>query len=259
MSTEDDVMERLLFLPVIAGALLVSACSDDVKKIGSHDNDSTGTDYGIDDISGVWDISGSANERGEPVSGVLTIDRDTFILELGSVYVRYSFAEPERGLDFSTVGRDQPPAPELPGDWLPSRFETERVDLGAIPFDLGGRWEMPARDGAMNCVAGLEQDGSDGFCFEDDPMGYPGRFDGFFVERVDSASSVFGALGGVWNVVISDGTTGACTAVLKDTTLTAGCSATKDELQGRFTFTLNDGFGSGSSDEGIEVSAVRRR
>jgi hypothetical protein len=81
----------------------------------------------------------------------------------------------------------------------------------------------------------------------------------FGAQRVGSARSIFGEIGGTWNMALGEGQGGGCTAVLRDTTFTASCGGTDSARDGRLTFTLREGHGSGSSEEGLEISAVRRQ
>jgi hypothetical protein len=164
--------------------------------------------------------------------------------------VHYSWAEPELGLDFRGIGPLE--------NFAPSRIETRGVDLGVIPLDLGGEWRMEGRDGRLLCAADISPEDGFGGCQETDDYGIPGAVKHFITERLEPAPSIFGALGGVWNVIVRDPSTGGCTAVLRDKTVTAHCLGISERLTGTITFTLNEGVGSGSSDEGLEVSAVRR-
>jgi len=237
-------MFKKALMPALMGAsLLTAACSDDVqlKKVG--DNTQA---YDVSDITGTWDLMGSVSDIGESVTGTLTISSEIFLLELGSVFVDYSPAT----------------APTLvvrPGGGVRAydvtREAGDAIDLGVIPMRIGGQWDADETTGLEECRAYAEEGAIAGAC-QSRNGGW--QYGGFHAVQLERSASIFGDLGGTWNVQNVFDMTGGCTAILRDTTFTARCSGTGPRSDGKITFTMHDGFGTGSSDEGLEVSAVRR-
>jgi hypothetical protein len=129
------------------------------------------------------------------------------------------------------------------------------IDLGVIPMRIGGQWAAVETAGMEECRAFAEQGTISGACHS---LGAGWQYGGFHAEQVEHLPSIFGDLGGTWNVQNAFEMTGGCTAILRDTTFTARCSGTGPRSDGKITFAMQDGFGTGSSDEGLEISAVRR-
>jgi hypothetical protein len=257
MITEDHMFERLLVSSLLGASLLVAGCSDDVKRVGNdHSGDNIDATYNVGDISGIWDLTGSVGEGGDSVTGTLAINRDVFWLELagysrgwGNVFIDYSKAEPQSLRAGTTKSNLYSVTREQPID----------LSLGVIPSDTGGEWTMGESFGYTDCRAMVTADSIRGAC--GGPWGTRdafGRDRSFGAQRVGSARSIFGEIGGTWNVGLGEGQGGGCTAVLRDTTFTASCSGTSSARDGRLTFTLREGHGSGSSEEGLEISALRR-
>ncbi len=235
---------RFLKSSMVGWCLLVLGCSDDVKQVG--DNSDGAKTYDVSDITGTWDVMGSVSAEGRSVTGTLTIGPDIFSLELGSVGVRYS-------PDFSPVLQIRPGNGQVKNYEVTHEAGTE-LDLGVIPLRIGGSWDAVEMGYGEECRAYTER-GIFGAC---QPREGAGLYGGFSATPVDSVSSIFGKLGGTWNVQNFWGMTGGCTAILRDTTFIARCVGTGEGGDGQITFTMQDGFGTGSSDEGLEVSAVRR-
>lgn len=251
------MFKKFLVPSVMGCSLLVSACSDDVKKVG--DNTGGATVYDVSDISGTWDLMGSVSTTGKSVTGTLTIGRDVFMLELGTVLVFYSPRDMP-GLQVSVRTNDVDPGEVGPGTPDVTNYDvtheaSAQIDLGVIPNQVGGFWDAVGTN-YDRCVADVERGMIAGACV---PIGFEGGGGGWFrAELLEQSPSIFGDLGGIWNVQNGYGVTGGCTAILRDTTLTARCSGTGSRTDGQITFTMQDGFGTGSSDLGLEISAVRR-
>jgi hypothetical protein len=253
-------MKHALTPWVMGCTFLVSACSDDIKTVG--DNTDGPQTWDVRDITGTWDLTGSVSDIGESVTGTLTIEPEVFSLELGSVFVHYSpdsapelQVRPSRG-DAYGQGQAREQEGREVSNFDVTRETNEPIDLGVIPLRIGGRWYAEEMSGKEECQAFARRGTIAGAC---QPILSGWDYGAFAAEQLERSSSIFGDLGGTWNVHNYFFMTGGCTAILRGTTFIAQCAGTGESTDGKITFTMQDGFGSGSSDEGLEISAVRRR
>jgi hypothetical protein len=244
MLTEECMFKKALMPALMGSSLLTAACSDDVTLRTVGDNRQPDD---VSDITGTWDLMGSVSDIGESVTGTLTISREVFILELGSVFVDYSPA--------TAPGLVVSPGAGGVRAYNVTHAAGDAIDLGVIPMRIGGEWDADETTGIEECRAFAEGGVIGGGCRS---FGGGWQYGAFRAEQLERSPSIFGDLGGTWNVLNAYEMTGGCTAILRDTTFTAHCSGTGPRSDGKITFTMQDGFGTGSSDKGLEVSAVRR-
>jgi hypothetical protein len=240
---------------VLGLSMLATACSDDVTRVADHRG---AIPPGWEsDISGVWDFVGSVRASGESLAGSLTIDRQVFVLQFeNGESVDYS-AAPGPALsigylpDCDPDGRCYPPI-DKPYDLT---RDSLGMSLGVIPSDAGGSWTLTDRN-RSNCGASLDPDSFAATCSY---APYSGPFDGRLdAVRTQVLSSVFGELGGVWELVCNSGRCGRCTATFSDNNFNAHCEGTGSFFDGAISFTLFENVGTGFSPEGLEISAARR-
>jgi hypothetical protein len=243
-----------------AAGTFVVACAEDVTRIGDNsggstvDSGGTGGLGAASDISGTWDLYGSSRVYGWAITGTLTIDATRFLLTLDSASVNYiagsppslSYVRPFTGQDntYTVTKTDNP------------------VDLGVIPLDVGGTWTFTRPgDPLAHCDAQVGPGTFGGRCSNVwyAPSSLPDLNHTVSATRTTVLPSVFGELGGVWQLVSDGGSQGRCTARFEGSELIASCNSSFDAMNNStLVFTLGDGIASGSSDEGLEISAVRR-
>ncbi len=251
------MFEKLVVTSAIGCALLASACSDDVKTVGKNTGPTNPEDNGMSDITGIWDLTASVSETGETTTGTLEIAPDIFRLEIAGVVIDYSGPQQELWVDTGNGGTSYNVTHDG-GEIFGQSPEENALDLGVIPADITGGW-----------MATTERVSEDRQLFAfvrqrlatlSSTPGYGDRGDGgaLQAERYQWENSVFGDLGGSWNIATGYDITGACSAHVRDTVVSAGCTGTESPANGSVLFTLQEGTGFGSTSDGLEISALRR-
>lgn len=254
---------------IATAAVFVIACASDVTKVGDNSGGATltGGSGGADgssgaggnagnanNIAGVWDIYGSVRPNGHVVTGTLTVDDAHFLLQLNSGAMLSYGGEP------ATVRFVRPFTRQ---DNVYTVTHTySQVELGAImPKYVGGSWTF-THPGVSSgrCEADLRPASFNAHCVNVlyAPSHLPNLNHSLSAVRSTVLPSVFGDLGGVWQLQSDGGQGGRCTARFEGSEFTASCVGTWTEFDGALTFTLGNGVASGSSSEGLEISAVRR-
>jgi hypothetical protein len=220
-------------------------------------------------LAGTWDITGSsAGSTSQQVSVTLdtnlltiTADRTTLTFSrLGSTWTVQVMGDSSTGS--TTV--DQQVAP---------------LNSGAIPIALGGAWSLSPPDAGISCYGtfgtsiqsactGVDfgSSSSNGICFRapdastsvcpDASASTAPHFTGNFTGRlVQAETSIFGDLGGQWDLVDTGGA--HCTAELSGARATINCIGFGNDT---FTFTVafDGAMLSGTTVNGIEFSGIRR-
>jgi hypothetical protein len=239
------------------------ACGDDVTRVG----DNTGGSSGVigqggsaaqsgapNDLSGVWSITGSLASSGAFATGTLTIGAHQLALAMnGGGTLAFSDDGAAPILTWTDPNQAQLTSIQVAHTGAPA-------DLGAIPLELGGQWQFsnPPEPGA--CTATLQTGSFSASCSDvsGEPAGFPSLNSQLSATRTSALPSLFGELGGSWQIASNGGATGGCNLTLMDNQLTASCSGTASPLDGTLSFTLEGNVGSGSTNWGLEISAVRQ-
>jgi hypothetical protein len=284
---EESMFAKGVVFSVIGLSMLALACSDDVTRVA--DNRGAIPPGWESDISGVWDFVGSVQDSSESLAGTLTIDRQVFILQFQEGGTLHYSAVPSPSLSVSgrtstyscgAGGAGTAGAGGAAGaggvagagaatgtggcTMTTSTYEYPYqltrdalgVSLGVIPSDAGGTWGLTDQDRSVNCAAALDPDSFAASCSYAGGYGpFEGRLDAV---RTRVLPSVFGELGGVWELASNGGRTGGCTATFSDNNFNAHCEGTGTSFDGAISFTLSENIGSGFSPEGLEILATRR-
>jgi hypothetical protein len=207
------------------------------------------------DLSGVWDGAGTLyGARASYVT--VTIDRNHFKVE-NAKGVLTALADG----DSFWVTWQRAGAP-LSTFWL-ERMAPSAFSLGAFPIDLSGDWAAvgDSANADTACIASLGPDVS-GACLNVGsksqlPRWLPDPSNGAFAgKRTSTAASVFGDLGGSWQIAFSGG--GTCNASFVGGSVDLACG---DDPRLGFGSLHVDVMGStlsGYTSNGIEFSAQRR-
>jgi hypothetical protein len=207
---------------------------------------------GGNSTTGIWDLIGSVKTTGTLVKGTLEIAPEKLVLVIDGTTLSYQ-AGPPASLTFVRPFASQNKS------YVVTRTPSY-VPLGLIPLDLGGSWSFTDPVGGGSCTAALSANGFSGSCSNvtGAPLALPSLNASLTANRGAPAASDFGELGGSWTAQSNGGGEGHCSASFAINEFTASCSATGTPLDGTLSFTLGAGIGSGSSNYGLEISAVRR-
>jgi hypothetical protein len=223
--------------------VLVAACSSSSGQSGG----ASGSDSSL---AGAWDVVGT-RLGDSPVSGKLIVDAERLTLVFGSS----SFAALRDGDKFALVA----------GFGSTAIASTARnktgpsANLGAVPLNVSGSWYIIDRsDSSTNlCAWSLGVDSAQGDCLDVGTLpswvGSPANASAS-AERKLAAPSIFGDLGGEWQVLLSTG--GTCTAKFEGSKVSGACSGA-GKFNGSFQLEFSGGIASGSTDRGLELSAKR--
>jgi hypothetical protein len=119
-------------------------------------------------------------------------------------------------------------------------------DPGQLELDVGGQWRFTEAGADGWCDATLVPASASMVC-QNGPTATPEQI--FTLTRAEQRASIFGDLGGVWNITVGGET---CTATLEGQTARASCST-----EGSAEVTFSGNMASGSTSEGIEFSGQR--
>lgn len=204
----------------------------------------------IGDISGLWMVT---------VTSVTKAPRTmTVIVSSGAITVEHWSGFVQAVADNNLSSFEAYHETTTRWDLLLARHMSNvEMQLGALPFDLAGRWRLGNLvETGSACESTLKPLEFDAHCNDVRAPGWigdlaDGRISG--TKRVELAS-MFGQLGGQWELVFSRG--GSCTAHIEHTTLGITCQGT-GRLDGASMITINGNTASGFTSRGIEFSAVR--
>lgn len=223
--------------------ILLAACSSSSGQGG----DTSGSESSL---AGAWDVVGTRLGNA-PVSGKLIVDADHLTLVFGSS----SFAALRDGDKFAVVTGFGSTVSANPAQ----RKSGPTANLGAVPLNVSGSWYIASgleSTGEM-CSWSLGVDSAEGSCLYVGALpswvGSPAHATAS-AQRKLTAPSIFGDLGGEWQVLLSTG--GTCTARFEGGKVSGACSGA-GEFNGSFEVVFAGDIASGSTDRGLELSAKR--
>jgi hypothetical protein len=207
-----------------------------------------------EDLSGTWDVLGSS-PGGVPLALTITLDAQ----HIDVIGAKESFVAVRSGTGFIltySVG-------DRSAQVLALRENGGVMNVGALPFDLSGLWSFRTPDftEGIGCNATFVTPGFSGECAT---VALPRWVASYQLgngsargNHQASAPSMFGDLGGTWNMQTTRGT--ACTFEFRDNTFSSRCS---NELTsaplGGVNVTFSGATVSGTTTSGVEFSAHRR-
>lgn len=246
---------------LFGGAVLAfGGCSDDVTRIGQDSGGSsghiasggTGGSGAAGGLSGVWSIRGSTPFAGTLATGTLALGNGQLALSIDGASLVYSDGAGVQSLHFTNPKRAQDIA-------LSVMREPNELWSGQLPLALGGGWSIfhPIEPGS--CTATLSTDAFGASCagVSGEPAGFPSLNAALSANRGSVLPSILGDLGGVWQVQSNTGANGGCSVTLSDARVDATCAGTQSALDGALWFEIAGESGSGATDRGLELTALR--
>ena len=242
-------------LLVLAALGLVSLqCSGSTSGVGASSgaSGSGGTSSGGSSgfpagstLSGTWDVVVSKGTS-TPQTATLAISNSTFLFDASGFHLNLNVATPDVTYAYRT-SNGALTATHTPG----------ALSLGALPLSVGGSWNL-AGQGAERCTGDAHSDSLSTSCTGvgapfDILMPPAGGTGTTTAQRRSSLPSMFGDLGGSWNVVTPRA---VCDVTFQDNLFSASCS--QNNGQGTVDLTFTDGLASGKTSQGAELSAKRR-
>ena len=226
----------LVFVFVVAASVASSACGGSVR-----DDSASAAALGASALAGTWDLTATPTSHTATTSGSLVIERSTVRFTLGASTLTLEGSG--AAVVLTSTRR------------VDVTHESEALDTGALPLDVGGVWSATSPDGAQQCHARLTTTELSGACTEIDTgdwgVGLHGSVSG---TRVRTLASSFGDLGGQW--LITQGET-TCNALFEGTDLNVTC--TRDGVRtGSLSVHVTDSIASGTASNGLELAARRR-
>jgi hypothetical protein len=198
---------------------------------------------GSSSLAGTWELSSGNSSSSK---GMMVLSSSRLTLTLGDATFDLQVS-PSATLAWTT--KSDAPA------FTVTRTAAD-VDFGALPVALGGDWMIHGPHGG-SCIGSVRADAITGGCsgVGSVPSGLPSLNRQVQIAHASTLDSIFGALGGVWN--LSDDKGASCNATFSGATLTAKCKASATSSEQSVTVTFGDGIASGMTNGGIEFSARR--
>lgn len=139
-----------------------------------------------------------------------------------------------------------------------SRTGTGAFNLGPVPLDLSGSWQItdsPAAEG-NGCTASLQDGSFEATCLDSQRFRWMPDFSNgsMTCQRTSALASQFGDFGGEWSCALSRG--GICEFRFEGPTITSSCTNAR-RMNGTMTVTFNGDLASGLTSTGFEFSAKR--
>jgi hypothetical protein len=199
-------------------------------------------------LNGTWDVLISTMP--EETTAVLELSPTSFRLDGGATHI---------AVDLSSAG------PSIHGDingamdTIMGTHSSAPVDLGQLPFALGGSWILSGSKGG-HCTGDVAADAIGINCPNlDEPLldvlADPSLRSGRSTEqRTSKLSSIFGELGGEWTVVSHNNN---CNVKVQGSEFHAECGEVA-RARDTITITFVNGVAAGSTSAGLEISARRR-
>jgi len=221
---------------VAAASIAASACGGSVQDDGAGS-----AALGASALAGSWDLTATPTSRTATTSGTLVIAPSSVRFALGGSKLTLEGSGPD--IELTSTRR------------VDVTHESEALDTGALPLEVGGIWSATSPDGAQQCHARLTTKELSGACTEIDTgdwgLGLHGSVTG---TRIRTLASSFGDLGGQW--LITQGET-TCNALFEGTDLNVTC--TRDGVRtGSLSVHVTDSLASGTASNGVELAARRR-
>jgi len=211
-------------------------------------------------LVGTWDLTSAVS--GKDGTGVLTITPTSLVIQFTSFAMTADASGASPAVNAVLDGR---------GGDLATTHNAEPLDLGQIPYGVGGTWIFQGSQADRCNVTARAQFVSidcsnlttplrDNFHGWDYDNGKPLSTGLTTAQRQSKLDSQFGEAGGEWQVVLPQGN---CKVKIADNTFHANCTLARRSRSGSvsntgtITLTFTDGFASGTTNAG-EVSAKRR-
>jgi hypothetical protein len=199
-------------------------------------------------LAGTWEVIESGDTA--PL-GLITLGKDELVIAFGNSQLSY---RAENGL--LTVSY-QEGATKTP---VAATRQAKALDTGALALELGGTWSFTASDGSGEaCNAQVDPGSFTASCSgvtPPDPV--PPATGTITGSRIETRSSIFGELGGLWTVTTENG---HCTAELVDNEFMSTCEGepggTEHGIHGSVEIVFNGDIASGHASDAIEFSAHR--
>lgn len=209
-------------------------------------------------LTGEWRLVGQY-QGGKPTRGTLLLSATEFsltITQAGSTLVDISATVDDGTVASIDVTDRNGDTTEIFG----KRDGGQAMNLGAMPLPLGGDWVFVTADGdpddPRGCVSTLSTDDPSFLCLQTRGMLDWARSPGPVIEHRETSPSMFGELGGTW--VVSDLGSGAsqCEIRFERNEVSVECE-NLTELEGGLRITFDGDVASGTSRNGLELSATR--
>jgi hypothetical protein len=208
---------------------------------GSASGGSTGCS--ATSLVGTWEIieAGATSP-----TGVITVGESALDVQFENAHLSYKNEGGVLSVSWDgprTVGAQPVTATHAP----------QALNTGALGLALGGSWTFDANDGSgESCSATVSATTFMAECNGVVPPSQLPRADGTVAGmRAEARASIFGDLGGVWNVKTPNGN---CIVAFVDNHFTVDCEA-DPTLGGTAEMTFCDNLASGSTSDGVEFSA----
>ncbi len=217
----------------------------------------SGSGGGSNDLTGTWDLL-ATSQGGGTTSGTLVLGASTFNLDIPST---------GSSLAYSASGSVLTVLWTLDGSAtsIATTRAAAAMNLGIIPEDVGGTWSFSSSAGGSDsCTVSLAASQVSGACngyVPNWPYPLPAPLPGvhYTATRTGQLNSVFGDLGGTWQVSDGQGGPGACTVTFQGSTFSSSCNGATDALGGTVQLTFSGTtMASGTTGNGIELSAQKQ-
>jgi len=204
-----------------------------------------GGDNNVTAIAGTWDIIDSQDGTKQGAS-VLTIDASTFSFTRNVTTLSLTVSGDTLTLSYTDKTKTTP---------INASRTANPVDIGVIPLALGGDWTFASQTDAEQCTASFGAAGFNATC--NHVNGTPaGTLDGTMVgQRVATAPSVFGQLGGDWTFQSGSG---AANVSFKGNLFTATTTKLGRIPSGTMAVRVCTGTVSGVTPQGFEIAGVKQ-
>jgi hypothetical protein len=247
-------------LLVLAALGLVSLqCSGSTSGVGASSgaSGSGGTSSGGSSgfpagstLSGTWDVVVSKGTS-TPQTATLAISNSTFLFDANGFHLNLNVTNATPDVAY-TYGTSNPYSGPLTVTRTPGA-----LSMGALPLAVGGSWNFAGKT-AERCTGEAHPESLSTSCTgigaPFDILMPPGGGTGTSTaQRRSTLPSMFGDLGGSWNVVTPRA---VCDVTFQDNLFSASCS--QNNGQGTVDLTFTDGLASGKTSQGAELSAKRR-
>ena len=222
------------------------ACSSSSSSDGSS---STGGSGSASPLNGTWDVLISTVP--EETKAVLVISPTSFELDGTNTYVAVDLSRNAPSIDGKVNNIT---------DHITGTHAKASVDFGQLPFALGGQWNLSGSTRG-HCAGSAAADALSLDCSDltwplSSVLSSNGRSS---AQRSSKLSSIFGELGGKWDVYLPDG---FCNVKFEGNEFYAECTHNLSSLAtvttDTITMTFNNGTASGTTNGKLEISAHRR-
>lgn len=244
----------------LALALMTAACggsstngtsSGGGSSSGASSGGASSGSFPAKSLAGTWDIVVGSGARADG-TGTITIGNNTFLFDVQGFHLNINVANAAPDVTYTYAAGSSTYNGPLTATHTPGS-----MSLGVLPLSIGGVWVFAGQSQercngegrpdsvSINCT---------GIGSPLEPLRGTGGAAGITTaQRRSQLSSIFGDLGGAWNVVTPKAT---CDVTFQDNLFSASC--TQGGSQGSVNLTFNEGLASGKTSGGAELSAKRR-